>query len=60
MLLLKLSFLFCSERDFIASPSDDKEAEIMLAFNSYLHVLLGIDNPNIKCMVGQIDPPELQ
>ena len=40
-------FLFCHERDFMASLSYDKEAEIIQAFNStsrYLDDLLNIDN----------------
>ena len=41
-------FLFCYERDFMASLSYNKEAEIIQAFNStsrYLADLLNIDNP---------------
>ena len=41
-------FLLCYERDFMASLSYDKEAEINRAFNStsrYLDDLLNIDNP---------------
>ena len=41
-------FLFCYERDFMASLSYNKEAEIIQAFNSKsrcLDDLLNIDNP---------------
>ena len=44
-------FLFCYERDFMASLSYHKEAEIIQTFNStsrYLDDLLNIDNPNLK------------
>ena len=56
-------FLFCHERDFMASLSYNKEAEIILAFNStsrYLNDLLNIENPYFEGMVGRIYPPELQ
>ncbi|MEW8512930.1 MAG: hypothetical protein AB2608_19005 [Candidatus Thiodiazotropha sp.] len=56
-------FLFCYERDFMASLSFNKEAEIIQAFNStsrYLDDLLNIDNPYFERMVGRIYPPELQ
>ena len=54
-------FLFCYERDFMASYN--KEAEIIQAFNStseYLDDLLNIDNPYFEGIVGRIYPPELQ
>ena len=60
VLLLKLSFLFSSEGDFMASLSDNKEALIMLATYTYLYVLLDIDNPYFEGMVGRNVPPELQ
>ena len=47
-LLITDLFLFCNERDFMASLSYDKEAEIFQAFNftsRYLDALLNIDNP---------------
>ena len=50
-------FLFCYERDFMTSLSDDNQADIIEAFNStsrYLDDLLNIDNPG---MVNQIYPP---
>ena len=55
--------LFCYERDFITSLSDDNQADITEAFNStsrYLDDLLNIDNPYFEGMVNQIYPPELQ
>ena len=56
-------FLFCYERDFILSLSDNHQADIIKAFNStsrYLDDLLNIDNPYFEQMVGQIYPTELQ
>ena len=56
-------FLFCYERDFMASLSDVKQAEIIEAFKStskYLDDLVNIDNPYFEGMVNRIYPPELQ
>ena len=56
-------FLFCYERDFMTSLSDDKQAEIIEAFKStsrYLDDLLNIDNPYFEGVVNRIYPPELQ
>ena len=56
-------FLFCYERDFMLSLSDNNQADIIEAFNStsrYLDDLLDIDNPYFEQMVGQIYPTELQ
>ena len=56
-------FLFCYERDFMLSLSDNIQADIIEAFNStsrYLDDLLNIDNPYFVQMVGQIYPTELQ
>ena len=56
-------FLFCYERDFMTSLSNDNQADIIKAFNStsrYLDDLLNIDNPYFEGMVNQIYPPELQ
>ena len=56
-------FLFCYERDFIMSLSDNNQTHIIEAFNStsrYLDDLLNIDNPYFKQMVCQIYPTELQ
>ena len=56
-------FLFCYERDFMLSRSDNNQTDIIEAFNStsrYLDDLLNIDNPYFEQMVGQIYPTELQ
>ena len=56
-------FLFCYERDFMTSLSDENHADIIEAFNSttrYLDDLLNIDNPYFEGMVNQIYAPELQ
>ena len=55
-------FLFCYERDFMLSLSDNNQADSIEAFNStsrYLDDLLNIDNPYFEQMVGQIYPTEL-
>ena len=60
-LLVTDLFLFCYERDFMASLSDDKQADIIEAFNPtyrYLDNLLNIDNPYFEGMVNQIYPPQ--
>ena len=56
-------FLFCYERDFMVSLSDNNQSDIIEAFNStsrYLGDLLNTDNPYFEQMVGQIYPTELQ
>ena len=56
-------FLFCYERDFMLSLSDNNQTDIIEAFYStsrYLDDLLYIDNPYFEQMVGQICPTELQ
>ena len=56
-------FLFCYERDFMLSLSDNNQTDIIEAFNStsrYLDDLLNINNPYFEQMVGQIYPTELQ
>ena len=56
-------FLFCFERDFMLSLSDNNQTDIIEAFNStsrYLDDLLNIDKPYFEQMVGQIYPTELQ
>ena len=56
-------FLFCYERDFMLSLSDNNQSDVVEAFNStsrYLDELLNIDNPYFEQMVGQIYPTELQ
>ena len=56
-------FLFCYERDFMLSLSDNNQLDIIEAFNltsRYLDDLLNIDNPYFEQMVGQIYPTEHQ
>ena len=56
-------FLFCYERDFMLSLSENNQTDFIEAFNStsrYLDDLLNIDNPYFEQMVGQIYPAELQ
>ena len=56
-------FLFCYERDFMLSLSDDNISEVIEAFNStsrYLNDLLNIDNTFFDSMVIHICPSELQ
>ena len=56
-------FLFCYERDFMMSLSDDKQADIIDAFNTasrYLDDILNINNVYFANMVSQIYPSELQ
>ena len=56
-------FLFCYERDFMLSLSDNNQTDIIEAFNStsrYLEYLYNIDNPYFEQIVGQINPTELQ
>ena len=52
-------FLFCDERDFILSLSNDNQSEVIEAFNStsrYLNDLLNIDNNVFDSMVNNIFP----
>ena len=56
-------FLFCYERDFMVSLSDDKQADVIDAFNTtsrYLYDILNINNVYFDNMVGHIYPSELQ
>ena len=56
-------FLFCYERDFMMSLFDDKQADIIDAFNTttrYLDENLNINNVYFDTMVSQIYPSELQ
>ena len=56
-------FLFCYERDFVMSLSDDKQAHVIDAFKTtsrYLDDILNINNVYFDNMVGQIYPSELQ
>ena len=62
-LLVADLFLFCYERDFMLSLSDNNQTDIIEALNStsrYLDDFLNIDNPYFEQMVGQIYPTELQ
>ena len=55
--------LFCYERDFILSLSEDNQSDDIEAFNStsrYLDDLLNIDNNFFDSMVNRIYPSELQ
>ena len=55
-------FLFCYERDFMMSLSDDKQADVIDAFNTtsrYLDDILNINNVYFDNMVSQINPSEL-
>ena len=56
-------FLFCYERDFMLSLSEDNQADVIEAFNStsrYLDDLLNIDNNFFDSIVNRIYPSELQ
>ena len=56
-------FLFCYERNFMLSLSDNNQTDIIGAFNStprYLDDVLNFDNPYFEQIVGKIYPPELQ
>ena len=56
-------FLFCYERDFMMSLSDDKQADVIGAFNTtsrYLDDILNINNVYFDNIVSQIYPLELQ
>ena len=55
-------FLFCYESDFTMSLSDDKQADIIDAFNTtsrYMDDMLNINNIYFDNMVSQIYPSEL-
>ena len=56
-------FLFCYERDFMLSLSEDNQSNVIEAFNStfrYLDYLLNIDNNFFDSMVNRIYHSELQ
>ena len=56
-------FLFCYERDFMMSLSDDKQTDVIDAFNTtsrYLDDILNINNVYFDNVVSQIYPSELQ
>ena len=56
-------FLFCYERDFMLSFSEDNQSDVIEAFNStsrYLDDLLNIDNDFFDSIVNRVNPLELQ
>ena len=56
-------FLFCYERDFMMSLSDDKQADVIDAFNTtsrYLDDILNINNVYFDNIVSQIYLSEFQ
>ena len=56
-------FLFCYERDFKMSLSDDKQADVIDAFKTtsrYLDDILNINNVYFDNIVSQLYPSELQ
>ena len=56
-------FLFCYERGFMMSFSDDKQADIIDALNTtsrYLDDILNINNVYFDTMVSQLYPSEPQ
>ena len=62
-LLVADLFLFCYERDFMLSLSEDNQSGVIEAFTSnsrYLDDLLNIDNNFFDSMVNPIYPSELQ
>ena len=61
--LVAYLFLFCYERDFMMSLSDDKQADVFDAFSTtsrYLDDILNINNVYFDNMVSQIYSSELQ
>ena len=55
--------LFCYEMDFLMSLSDDKQADMVDAFNNtsrYLDDILNIDNVYLDNIASHIYPSELQ
>ena len=56
-------FLFCYERDYMLSLSEDNQSDVIVAFIStsrYLDDLLNIDNDFFDSMLNRIYPSELQ
>ena len=56
-------FLFCYEREFMMSLSDDKQADVIDAFSTtsrYLDDILNNNNVYFDNVVFQIYPSELQ
>ena len=61
--LVAYLFLFCYEKDFKLSLSEDNQSDVIEAFNStsrYLDDLLNIDNNFFDSMNNRIYPSELQ
>ena len=61
--LVAVLFLFCYERDFMLSLSEDNQPGVIEAFSStsrYLDVLLNTDNNFFDSMVNRTYPSELQ
>ena len=59
MTWMPIYFLFCYERDFMMSLTDDKQADVIDAFNTtskYLDNILNINNVYFDNMVSQIYP----
>ena len=57
-LLVAILFLFCYERDFMLSPSDKNQADVIEDFKStskYLDDLLNVDNPYLEQMISSIN-----
>ena len=55
--------LFCSDRNFMLSLSDENQFKIIEAFSStspYMYGLLNIDNNFFDCIFSHIYPSELQ
>ena len=55
--------LFCYERDFMMSLSDDKQAGVIDAFNTtsrYLYDIINIENVYFDNMVSQLYSSQLQ
>ena len=61
--LVAALFLFCYERDIMMSLTDDKQADVIGAFNTtsrFMDDILNINNVHFDNMVSQIYPSELQ
>ena len=56
-------FLICYEKDFMMSLSDDKQADVIDAFNTtarYLDDILNINYVYFNNMISQIYPSDIQ
>ena len=58
-LIADLFLLFYGRNFMVALSYNNKEAEIIQAFNSTSKYLLNFDNPYFEDMLGRIYPPEL-